>query len=171
MMEPLVHDTTACSSPRGEDADSLSCLMAATSRGHRVLHAALLAEIDLYPGQDRVLSALWDNGPQVQNRLAAMLGIDMSTMTKSLQRLERSGLVSRSPCTTNRRLSIVSTTPKGDALRPEVRRIGEETQRRMTRGLTPEQVETLRSLLAVVRANVCPEADTPGSEAPAAHGC
>ncbi|WP_433499670.1 MarR family winged helix-turn-helix transcriptional regulator [Sphaerimonospora sp. CA-214678] len=162
MAEPLVDDTTAGSSPR-EDAESISCLMALASHGHRVLHAALLAEIDLYPGQDRVLNALWDNGPQAQSRLAAILGIDMSTMTKSLQRLERSGLVSRSPCPTNRRISIVSTTPKGDALEPEVRRIDEETQRRMTRGLTPEQEETLRSLLAVIRANVCPQADSPGS--------
>lgn len=163
MVESPVHDTQACSNPRGENSDSLSCLMAVASRGYRVLHAALLAEIDLYPGQDRVLAALWDNGPQVQNKLAAMLGIDMSTMSKSLQRLERSGLVSRSPSPANRRLSIVSTTPKGDALRPEVRRINEETQRRMTRGLTPEEVETLRSLLTVVRANVCSEAGPSGS--------
>ncbi|MFC0864815.1 MarR family winged helix-turn-helix transcriptional regulator [Sphaerimonospora cavernae] len=169
MMEPLVHDTTACSVSREEDPDSLSCLMAAASRGHRVLHAALLAEIGLYPGQDRVLIALWENGPQFQNKLAALLGIDMSTMTKSLQRLERGGLVSRAPCASNRRLSIVSTTPKGDALRPEVRRIADEVQRRLTHGLTPEQVETLCSLLAVVRNNTCREAMCPPDAPAVAH--
>ncbi len=143
--------------PPVEVEDSLGCLMATASLGHRVLLGALLAEIDLYPGQDRVLNVLWAHGPQFQNKLAAKLGIDMSTMTKTLQRLERSGLVSRSPCATNRRLSIVSTTPKGDALRPKLRGVEEEVHRRLARGLTPEQVETLCSLLAVVRDNTCRE--------------
>ncbi|GIH75808.1 hypothetical protein Plo01_22370 [Planobispora longispora] len=132
--------------------------MAQATRGHRVLLAARLAEIDLYPGQDRALFTLWENGPQSQNALARLIGIDVSTMTKMLQRLERSGFVSRSPCPTNRRISIVSTTPAGDALRPELDRVMTEVQRQLTRGLTPEQVETLSSLLAVVRDNVCREA-------------
>ncbi|GAT66455.1 transcriptional regulator [Planomonospora sphaerica] len=153
-VEGAVHPT-ACGT---EGLDGLSCVMAQTARGHRVLLAALLAEIDLYPGQDRALSALWENGPQSQNALARILGIDVSTMTKMLQRLERSGFVSRSPCPANRRISIVSTTPAGDALRPEVERVAAELHRRMTRGLTPEQVETLLSLLDTVRENVCPEA-------------
>ncbi|MBX6384735.1 MAG: MarR family transcriptional regulator [Microbispora sp.] len=155
---PAAPDASACSAPSGYDQDSLGCLMAAASRGHRVLLAALLAEIDLYPGQDRVLNMLWEHGPQYQNKLATRLGIDMSTMTKTLQRLERSGLISRSPCSSNRRLSIVSTTPKGDALRPRLRAIEAEVYRRLSRGLTPEQVETLCSLLAVVRDNTCREA-------------
>ncbi|GGO06729.1 hypothetical protein GCM10010116_13390 [Microbispora rosea subsp. aerata] len=157
-LESPAVDASACSPLPSHDEDSLGCLMAAASKGHRVLLAALLAEIDLYPGQDRVLNMLWEHGPQFQNKLAAKLGIDMSTMTKSLQRLERSGLISRSPCATNRRLSIVSTTPKGDDLRPRLRRIEEEVHRRLARGLTTEQVETLCSLLAVIRDNTCREA-------------
>ncbi|GGL06009.1 MarR family winged helix-turn-helix transcriptional regulator [Planomonospora parontospora] len=159
MAEPMTAEETAYPTACGtEDPDGLSCLMAQTARGHRVLLAALLAEIDLYPGQDRALTALWENGPQSQNALARILGIDVSTMTKMLQRLERSGFVSRSPSPANRRISIVSTTPAGDALRPEVERVATELHRRMTRGLTPGQVETLLSLLGVVRENVCPEA-------------
>ncbi|MEV7803489.1 MarR family transcriptional regulator [Microbispora sp. NPDC088329] len=145
----------------------MSCLMAQAALGHRVLLAALLAEIDLYPGQDRVLNVLWSNGPMSQNKLAAALGIDMSTMTKSLQRLERSGFVSRTPSPANRRISVVSTTPKGDDLRPEVRRVEEELHRRMSDGLTPEQVETLRALLTVVRRNTCREAAASPLAAPA----
>ncbi|GGK55478.1 hypothetical protein Ppa06_11830 [Planomonospora parontospora subsp. parontospora] len=159
MAEPMTVEGAVHPTAYGaEGLDGLSCMMAQTARGHRVLLAALLAEIDLYPGQDRALSALWENGPQSQNALARILGIDVSTMTKMLQRLERSGFVSRSPCPANRRISIVSTTPAGDALRPEVERVAAELHRRMTRGLTPEQVETLLSLLDTVRENVCPEA-------------
>ncbi|MBG0827807.1 MarR family transcriptional regulator [Planomonospora sp. ID67723] len=159
MAESVVRkEAAAWTGECGEEGDGLSCLMAQTARGHRVLLAGLLAEIDLYPGQDRALSALWENGPQSQNALARILGIDVSTMTKMLQRLERSGFVSRSPSPSNGRISIVSTTPEGDALRPEIERVAAEVHRRLTHGLTPEQVETLSSLLSVVRANICREA-------------
>ncbi|MBB2909487.1 DNA-binding MarR family transcriptional regulator [Streptosporangium becharense] len=160
MVEPLIDEGAGpvASCDGGGDELSLNCLMAQATRGYRVLLAGLLAEIDLYPGQERVMTSLWEHGPQTQNALARMLGIDMSTMTKSLQRLERSGFVSRTPSPANRRISIVSTTPAGDALRPAVNRILAEANRRTTRGLTHEQTAVLSSLLGVVRGNLCREA-------------
>ncbi|MDP9846737.1 MarR family winged helix-turn-helix transcriptional regulator [Streptosporangium lutulentum] len=160
MAEPLLAEHVDAVTMSGEYDNDLSCLMAQTTRGHRVLLAALLAEIDLYPGQERVVNALAEHGPKSQNALAKILGIDVSTMTKSLQRLERSGFVSRSPCPTNRRISVVEITPAGDALRPEIRRVMREAHRRMTQGLGPEQIDVLSSLLATVRDNLCPEAAT-----------
>ncbi|WP_436761175.1 MarR family winged helix-turn-helix transcriptional regulator [Streptosporangium sp. V21-05] len=141
----------------GDYDSDLNCLMATATRGHRVLLAGLLAEIDLYPGQERVMGALWDNGPQSQNCLARIVGIDVSTMTKTLQRLERSGFVSRRPDLANRRISIVDVTPRGHALRPEVDRVLAEMHRRMTEGLTAGQTEELSALLSVVRNNLCRE--------------
>ncbi|MFD0887570.1 MarR family winged helix-turn-helix transcriptional regulator [Streptosporangium algeriense] len=140
-----------------ESPDSLNCLMIQAARGHRTLMAALLAELDLYPGQERALTLLWEYGPQPQNVLARLIGIDMSTMTKTLQRLERSGFVSRAPSPANRRVSIVSSTPKGDALRPEVERVLAEVHHRMTGGLSPDQAEELALLLKTVRDNLCGE--------------
>jgi|GEM_PF-688074 len=151
----------ALSAPIGDCGDydnDLNCLMAYAARGHRVLLADLLGEIDLYPGQERVMGALWDNGPQPQNALARIVGIDVSTMTKTLQRLERSGFVSRRPDPANRRISIVDITPKGHALRPEVDRVLAEVHRRMTHGLTAEQTGELSLLLSAVRDNLCREA-------------
>ncbi|GAA4222328.1 DNA-binding MarR family transcriptional regulator [Streptosporangium album] len=167
MMESALGEGVKEACVSGDSGDSLNCLMAQTTRGHRVLLAALLAEIDLYPGQERVLTAIWEHGPRSQNALARIVGIDVSTMTKSLQRLERSGFVSRTPCPSNRRISIVSTTPRGDALRPELDRVMAEVHARMTWGLTAEQADLLSSLLIVVRANLCREvaldADPAGS--------
>ncbi|GAA2994560.1 MarR family transcriptional regulator [Streptosporangium longisporum] len=148
----------------GEYEESLNCLMVVAGRDHRALLANLLAEIDLYPGQERVLGALGDHGPQSQNALARIVGVDVSTMTKTLQRLERSGFVSRSPCPANRRISMVEITPAGRALLPEVDRVMAELQHRMTRGLTAEQVEELSSLLKVVKGNLCRETYPPGGQ-------
>ncbi|WP_051752248.1 MarR family winged helix-turn-helix transcriptional regulator [Streptosporangium amethystogenes] len=158
MAEPLFDERCEATKGCGEYDADLNCLMAYTARGHRVLLASLLGEIDLYPGQERVLGALWDNGPQSQNALARIVGVDVSTMTKTLQRLERSGFVSRRPDSVNRRISIVEITPRGHALRPEVDRVLTEMHRRMTRGLTEEQAKELTSLLDVVRGNLCREA-------------
>ena len=162
----------ACSTVKecGDYDSDLNCLMAYAARGHRVLLATLLGEIDLYPGQERVMGALWDNGPQSQNALARIVGVDVSTMTKTLQRLERSGFVSRRPDPANRRISIVDITPRGHALRPEVDRVLAEMHRRMTQGLTAEQTDELSSLLSVVKGNLCREArvvEGPGSGHPA----
>ncbi|WP_326635622.1 MarR family transcriptional regulator [Streptosporangium sp. NBC_01755] len=170
MAEPLFDEECEATKGCGEYDGDLNCLMAYTGRGHRVLLASLLGEIDLYPGQERVLGALWDNGPQSQNALAKIVGIDVSTMTKTLQRLERSGFVSRRPDLANRRISIVEITPKGHALRPEVDRVLTEMHRRMTRGLTAEQTEELTSLLGVVRGNLCRETDAKGPAADHALG-
>ncbi|GAA0833136.1 MarR family winged helix-turn-helix transcriptional regulator [Streptosporangium amethystogenes subsp. fukuiense] len=158
MAEPLFDERCEATRECGEYDADLNCLMAYAARGHRVLLASLLGEIDLYPGQERVLGALWDNGPQSQNALAKIVGIDVSTMTKTLQRLERSGFVSRRPDPANRRISIVEITPRGHTLRPEVDRVLAEMHRRMTRGLTEEQTKELTSLLGVVRGNLCREA-------------
>jgi MarR family transcriptional regulator, organic hydroperoxide resistance regulator len=79
-------------------------------------------------------------------------------MTKTLQRLERSGFVSRRPDPANRRISIVDVTPRGHALRPEVDRVLAEMHRRMIEGLTAEQTDELLVLLSVVRDNLCREA-------------
>ncbi|MEU8386135.1 MarR family transcriptional regulator [Streptosporangium sp. NPDC048865] len=146
----------------GDYDSDLNCLMANATRGHRVLLAGLLGEIDLYPGQERVMGALWDNGPQSQNALARIVGVDVSTMTKTLQRLERSGFVSRRPDAANRRISIVDVTPRGHALRPEVDRVLAEVHRRMIQGLTAEQAGELSVLLSVVRNNLCHEEKTAG---------
>jgi len=164
MAEPLFDEECEATKGCGEYDADLNCLMAYAARGHRVLLASLLGEIDLYPGQERVLGALWDNGPRSQNALAKIVGIDVSTMTKTLQRLERSGFVSRRPHPANRRISIVEITPKGHALRPEVDRVLTETHRRMTRGLTEEQTEELASLLGVVKDNLCREAGAEGQD-------
>ncbi|MGC5013786.1 MarR family winged helix-turn-helix transcriptional regulator [Streptosporangium sp. DT93] len=141
--------------------ESLNCLMVVTGRDHRVLLANLLAEIELYPGQERVLGALEEHGPRSQNALARIVGVDVSTMTKTLQRLERSGFVSRSPCPGNRRISMVEITPAGRALLPEVERVMAELHQRMTRGLSDEQVGQLSSLLKTVKDNLCRETYAP----------
>ena len=66
---------------------------------------------------------LWDAGPQRQADLAAEFDTDSASMTRTVQRLERAGLVRRRPDPDDGRATLVDSTPAGLALRRRVERL------------------------------------------------
>lgn len=115
-MEPL--RTTAVTSGADacgdeQPAGRIGHALFRVSRAHRAAAGRLLREIGLYPGQEVMLGRLADHGDTRQSRLVLELGIDPSTVTKMLQRLERTGLVERRPDPGDRRVSVVAITAKG----------------------------------------------------------
>jgi DNA-binding MarR family transcriptional regulator len=87
------------------------------ARAHKELAGQLLREAGLYPGQELLLMQLWDGGPQRQVDVLKILGSDAATITRSVQRLEKAGLVSRTPNAADRRSVIIQATPASEALR------------------------------------------------------
>jgi len=95
---------------------------------------------------------LWDAGPQRQADLAAEFDTDSASMTRTVQRLERAGLVRRRPDPGDGRATLVDSTPAGLALRRRVERLWNELEadtvgemsdslrRQLLRGL--QQLET-----------------------------
>jgi DNA-binding MarR family transcriptional regulator len=136
--------------------DGLGCRVQRLARLHRTALRDLLEEAGLYPGQEQLLLSLWAGGPQTQAALAASLDLDASTICKTLQRLERAGLVARDRCDGDRRAIEVSTTDAGDALRPRVAALLAEADERITRGLTAAERDTLSGLLDRLDANLRP---------------
>ncbi len=124
------------------------------ARAHKELAGRLLRDAGLYPGQELLLMRLWDDGPQRQVDLARTLDSDAATMTRSVQRLERAGLVSRSRNSADARSVIISATPASESLRSAVeeawRVLEETTVARMTAGQRADAVRTLD----VLRGNV-----------------
>jgi len=72
-----------------------------------------LRELGLAPGQELLLMQLWDRDGCSQSDLVDRLGLDPSTVTKMLQRLERDGRVCRSRSGDDGRVTIVSLTEAG----------------------------------------------------------
>lgn len=105
------------------------------TRLHRMVAAQLLRRLGLHPGQELLMMHLWDCGPQRQADLAALLGSDSATITRTIHRLERGGFVRRSPSPTDGRSVIVSPTAAGNALRAEVEAMWHELEQRTTAGL------------------------------------
>lgn len=123
------------------------------ARLHKSIAGRLLREAGLHPGQELVLLALWTDGPQRQVDLAATLEADAPTMTRSLARLERAGLVRRTPSPTDRRALIVEATEASLVLRAKVEGAWRELERLTVGALTdPERRQALDALAMLERA-------------------
>jgi DNA-binding MarR family transcriptional regulator len=90
------------------------------ARLHKSIAAQLLRDTGLRPGQELVLMTLWETGPQRLVDLVQTLDSDAPTMTRSIARLEKAGLVTRSRSPLDGRAVIVRATEKSRSLRPQV---------------------------------------------------
>jgi DNA-binding MarR family transcriptional regulator len=124
------------------------------ARAHRTMAASLLAQVGLHPGQEALLMELWERDGRTQADLATSLGVEPPTVTKMLQRMEASGLVSRRPDAVDRRAIRVHLTAKGRRLEPKVDKLWADLEARTVAGLSDRQQATLRSLLATLEDNL-----------------
>ena len=71
------------------------------------------------------------------------MGRDRSTVTNTLQAMERAGLIRREPSGRDRRALVVSLSAKGRALVPRVRKTWAEIEKKTIGGLSEELLSTL----------------------------
>lgn len=117
------------------------------SRMNKTMIGGRLRKFGLAAGQELLLLQLWDRDGCSQSDLVDRLGIDPSTVTKMLQRLERGGWVRRAPLARDRRVTIVSLTAAGRRLQGDVTQLWAELERETIRGLSGDERATLLGLL------------------------
>jgi MarR family transcriptional regulator, organic hydroperoxide resistance regulator len=134
---------------------------------NRSVIGSLLRPIGLFPGQEILLMHLWERDGCSQADLVDALGVDHSTVSKMLQRLEAAGMVIRRPSGEDRRVMLVSLTEEGRRLRGEIERTWQELERRTTAHLSDRDREQLLRLLESVEAHLSPpgagEQDAPSA--------
>ncbi|MFF9471078.1 MarR family winged helix-turn-helix transcriptional regulator [Streptomyces roseolus] len=136
--------------------------LARVSRAHRIAMGRRLRELGLYPGQELMMMRLWDGGAARQSELIQSLGLDPSTVTKMLQRLEQCGYVRRSPDPADRRAVLVEATEEGKALRAGVENAWSDLEAGSLAGLDPAERAELARLLGVLAENLRAEAGEGG---------
>jgi MarR family transcriptional regulator, lower aerobic nicotinate degradation pathway regulator len=94
-----------------------------------------------------VLRALGRLGPSSQRRLVDALGTDKSSMVRTVDDLERLGLVWRAPATGDRRAYAVELTPAGRDLLDDAERTAAAAGAELLACLSPAEQETLGALL------------------------
>ena len=128
-----------------ERAPVSSALLIAV-KTHKALAGSLLEQLGLYPGQELVLLMLRDAGTLEQRQLVAELSLHPSTVTKMVQRLERSGFVRRTRSVADARAVDVELTPKGRKIIDRVDEVWTEVEAISVEGLTPAQSRTFIAL-------------------------
>ena len=148
------------SGPDGDDGSATSArtssapvgsLLLQVVRAHAQLGTRLLRREGVVPPQEIVLLHLDEQGPVAQADLVHYLGRDRSTVTNTLQAMERAGLIERTPSPTDRRAMVVGLTEEGRRRIPGARAAWHRLEEVTTRGLTDAQRSALLRALAVVR--------------------
>src|SRR6478609_7961801 len=103
--------------PSRDPFGPVSRALGRVARLHRAAAGELLRSTGLYPGQELLMMHLWEAGAVRQADLIDTLGVDPSTMTKMLQRLQRTGNVTRTTDPADRRAVLVEATETSRALR------------------------------------------------------
>ncbi|WP_432873047.1 MarR family winged helix-turn-helix transcriptional regulator [Microbispora rosea] len=129
----------------------LGSLLLQAVRAHAALAASLLTDLGLVAPQEVVLLYLQDHGRTPQAELVRFLGRDRSTVTATLQAMERGQLIVRTPSETDQRAMDVGLTEAGHALCPRVRAAWAELERLAFGRLSPTQHEQLTTGLTAVR--------------------
>jgi MarR family transcriptional regulator, organic hydroperoxide resistance regulator len=117
------------------------------SRKNRAMAAEYLRPLGLYPGQELLLLQLPDGECRSQHELVDALGLDHSTVTRMLQRLERAGVVARHQSAEDRRVVLVQLTADGSAHRRAVEQMWARMEAATIGALSERQRAQLLALL------------------------
>ncbi|MEV5738362.1 MarR family winged helix-turn-helix transcriptional regulator [Streptomyces sp. NPDC052292] len=120
---------------------SLSYAVFQLARAHRGHAAAMLRAMNLHPGQELLLMQLFDRDGQTQSELLDSVGLDHSTVSKSLRRMQEAGLLTREPAAHDRRVMVVRLTDAGRAMREPIADMWRALERLSVRNLTADQVK------------------------------
>jgi DNA-binding MarR family transcriptional regulator len=102
-----------------------------------------LAPAGLRATQVTLLVALARAGALPFTRLAAVLGMDRTTLTRNLAPLERDGLVTLRPGA-DRRVKLATITPKGREVLEQAIPLWRRAQRQITQGLGAGRWDAIR---------------------------
>jgi MarR family transcriptional regulator, organic hydroperoxide resistance regulator len=134
--------------------ETLDSLMAQNCHLHHMRAHQLFEAIGLYRGQPPVLFALWEREGQTQTELAEKLRIAPATITKMLQRMEKTGFVQRKPDVEDQRISRVYLTEAGHAVQNQVEAVWKTMEAETFEHITAEERDVLHRFLLQIRQNL-----------------
>lgn len=104
--------------------------------------------------QWRVMAALVDLGACTINRLSDLTVVDRTTLSRTLDRMERNGLVARKRLEADKRSYEIRLTGAGRAMLRRIWPVMAYHNTRAIAGLTPREMVQLRAIIEKMIANV-----------------
>jgi len=123
----------------------------------RLLENALRQEVAAYgvvPGQFPALLNLYQEDGLTQAELTRRVGIEQPTMARTLQRMERDGLIIRDPDPADGRRVRIRLTPLALKHQSPLAQAGHAVNARATAGLEPAELSAFLTTLARLVANL-----------------
>ncbi len=99
------------------------------------------------PEQWMILSRLYEEDGISQKELSEKTLKDQAALTRTLDRMEKKELIKRKVSPKDRRSFLVYLTDAGQTMRGQIGPIAVESVEKAAKGLTEEEVKTLKSLL------------------------
>lgn len=105
-------------------------------------------------GQPRILNTLLKYGSMTQRELADACHLDVTTLSRTIDRMAGAGLLSREPHGGSRRSYAVVLTGPGREKAAEVSRGFQALDEILCRGFTPQQMEQFYAMLKQMEQNL-----------------
>lgn len=115
--------------------------------------AARIKPLGIVPGQFAALLALWEEDGLTQKELIARLDLEQATIANTLSRMERDGLIRRTPHPSDARAQQIWLTPASMAIRQAAQNAAMNQNKLALSALSPaEQKQFINLMNRVINA-------------------
>ncbi|ACU60260.1 MarR family winged helix-turn-helix transcriptional regulator [Chitinophaga pinensis] len=134
---------------------TISHLLTQICKVHRNKGNQMLAAHQLHAGQEHFLAQLLCGGPMTMNELTENLEVTPATVTRTAERLEKNGFLTKEKCNNDQRVVRVSLTDKGkEAATDIIDTTWNKLEQQMVKNMSTEEKVLLRRLLMQVLENI-----------------
>lgn len=120
------------------------------SKLSRALDNCRLPPLGIFPGQDECILTLETEVPKTISDVAAQLSVNVSTVSKMAERLEKAGLVSRDKDRQDHRLALLRITEQGQRVRLQVEAQRQKTADEFSAAYGPKRAKEIARALSIV---------------------
>ena len=135
------------------DGRSIGNLINLISKDIHFYFRSQLKEYDMGWGQFKILVLLLNSGSMKQEEISCQLGVDKTTVARTLKKLESSNLIERKIDPIDKRAHLVYLTDKSKELADYLREIKRDINNHLLADLSESEIETLFTLLYKLKNN------------------
>ncbi len=140
--------------PARKNQESIGFLVGALVRRKGLAFRTFLAPYRVTRRQYAVLSRLWQEDGLALTELASRLYADPSSLCRTIELMERAGLVRRQRDAADRRVFRIKLSERGRALKRRLRPLVQAHEEETVRGLAPAEIEAVADALRKMLANL-----------------
>lgn len=113
--------------------------------------------IGIYPGQPQILEVLLKNGESSQREIAKKIHVSPSSVTVSIKRMQKAGLVEKSPNENDLRYNKIKITERGKEVLRKCEAEFNMIDSKMFSGFTDEEIVSFKNTIERIIGNLSAE--------------